>query len=45
LPEHAYFHDNKRITYTYATDDEGVGSHFSGAAGGRLYSRLERPMP
>ncbi|NLV44893.1 MAG: tryptophan synthase subunit beta [Candidatus Hydrogenedentes bacterium] len=37
-PEHAYFHDNKRITYTYATDDEALDAF-------QRCSRLEGIIP
>lgn len=37
-PEHAYFHDNKQITYTYATDDEALDAF-------QRCSRLEGIIP
>ncbi len=37
-PEHAYFHDNKRIEYTYATDDEALDAF-------QRCSRLEGIIP
>lgn len=37
-PEHAFFHDSKRVSYTYATDDEALRSF-------ELLSRTEGIIP
>jgi tryptophan synthase beta chain len=37
-PEHAFFHDSKRVSYTYATDDESLRSF-------ELLSRTEGIIP